>query len=164
MSGCCVGAKCACQHTKKSFVFSSTQTHTHTHINRQSCAGLILLVCGDICVVFCALSVVGGARQPDWLGPCTSAFWSGRQYTFGLLLRLGMMAGAEGQKASHASSSHWESRLLQGHLYRRPDWAHWKVGRGEREIKEEGRIGGGRVEGRERGWMTKRCLLSFKPS
>ncbi len=41
------------------------------------------------------------------------------------------MAGAEGQGASHASSSHWESRLLQGHLYRRPDWAHWKVGRGE---------------------------------
>ncbi|KAA8589000.1 hypothetical protein FQN60_010345 [Etheostoma spectabile] len=41
------------------------------------------------------------------------------------------MVGAEGQKASHASSSHWESRLLQGHLYRRPDWARWKVGRGE---------------------------------
>lgn len=42
-----------------------------------------------------------------------------------------MMVGAGGQDASHANNSHWESRLLQGHLYRRPDWAHWKVGRGE---------------------------------
>lgn len=41
------------------------------------------------------------------------------------------MVGAEGQEATRASSSHWESRLLQGHLHRRPDWALWKVGRGE---------------------------------
>lgn len=41
------------------------------------------------------------------------------------------MVGAEGQEATSASSSHWESRLLQGHLHRRPDWALWKVGRGE---------------------------------
>lgn len=46
------------------------------------------------------------------------------------------MVRAEGQKTTHASSSHWESRLLQGHLCRRPDGAHWKVGRTiERDIK-----------------------------
>lgn len=81
-----------------------------------------------MCGILRSFSVVIGARQ----SLCSSAarlarpldlgIQSGRQYTFGLLLRLGMMAGAEGQEATHASSSHWVSRLLQGHLYRRPDW------------------------------------------
>lgn len=62
-----------------------------------------------------------------------------------------MMVGAEGQKASYASSSHWESKLQQGHLYKRPDWAHWKVGRGKGDKGGERNEGTcGRGEGGER--------------
>lgn len=102
--------------------------------------------------VLSPLSAVPGSRRaalrPDWLGPCNSALSLDANTLSGPLLRLGMMAGAEGQEASHASSSHWESRLLQGHLYRRPDWAHWKVGR------VEGDEGGG-MEGRRDMWKGK---------
>lgn len=92
-------------------------------------------------------------------GPCTKAFGPDANTLWGLPSRPRTMVGAEGQEASHANSSHWESRLLQGHLYRRPDLAHWKVGRGE----GAGRGGDMWREEGARGWMTRTCLRTFKP-
>lgn len=82
----------------------------------------------------------------------------GRQYSFGLLQRLGMMVGAQGQEAVHASTSHQQSRLLQGHLHRHLEWAHWKLGRGEGDKGEKGTGGCVKEERKlDESLVTKRC-------
>ena len=127
------------------------QLHAHTPLTDSS--ALVWFCCdarGDICAVFCALSprcqrrqaFTAQLRSQIGSGPCTSAFSLDANTLLGLLLRLGMMVGAEGQEATHASSSHWESRLLQGHLHRRPDWALWKSRAWRGSWRRRGRVEG----------------------
>lgn len=64
----------------------------------------------------------GGSSAARLVWPLRLGVQSKRQYTFGPPVEARDDGGwAEGQETSHASSSHWESWLLQGHLYRRPE-------------------------------------------
>lgn len=122
-----------------------------------------------MCGILRSLSVVSGARR----SPCSSAArlaWplhlgipSGRQYTFGRLLRLGMMVRGRGPRSlpcqqlplgEQAAAGPSVQASWLGSLESRAWRGRWRRGGMKRTCWRERGV---------RGWLTKRCLLSFKP-